>query len=79
MGGGLRGREGLLRAVEQLTGAVIPASALETLVLPAGTDWAGARFAPSMSTRVQRSSSFGASRQPAATSAQRMPTRTLCE
>jgi ATP-dependent Lhr-like helicase len=35
IGGGLRGREGLLRAVEQLTGAVVPASALETLVLPA--------------------------------------------
>ena len=28
-------REGLLRAVEQLAGAVVPASALETLVLPA--------------------------------------------
>ncbi|MEO7752429.1 MAG: crosslink repair DNA glycosylase YcaQ family protein, partial [Terracoccus sp.] len=35
VGGGQRGREGLLRAVEQLTGAVVPASALETLVLPA--------------------------------------------
>jgi ATP-dependent Lhr-like helicase len=35
VGGGRRGREGLLRAVEQLTGAVLPASALETLVLPA--------------------------------------------
>jgi ATP-dependent Lhr-like helicase len=35
VGGGLRGREGLLRAVEQLTGAVVPASGLETLVLPA--------------------------------------------
>lgn len=35
VGGGLRGREGLLRAVEQLTGAVLPASALESLVLPA--------------------------------------------
>jgi ATP-dependent Lhr-like helicase len=35
VGGGLRGREGLLRAVEQLAGAVLPASALETLVLPA--------------------------------------------
>ena len=35
VGGGLRGREGLLRAVEQLTGAVLPASGLETLVLPA--------------------------------------------
>jgi len=32
--GGLRGREGLVRAVEQLAGAVLPASALETLVLP---------------------------------------------
>ncbi|WP_323096023.1 ATP-dependent helicase [Intrasporangium sp. YIM S08009] len=35
VGGGQRGREGLLRAVEQLTGAVLPASALESLVLPA--------------------------------------------
>ena len=35
IGGGLRGREGLVRAVEQLAGAVLPASALETLVLPA--------------------------------------------
>ncbi|WP_460628370.1 Lhr family helicase [Intrasporangium mesophilum] len=34
VGGGLRGREGLLRAIEQLTGAIVPASALETLVLP---------------------------------------------
>jgi ATP-dependent helicase Lhr and Lhr-like helicase len=30
----LRGSEGVLRAVEQLAGAVLPASALETLVLP---------------------------------------------
>ncbi|GAA6525412.1 ATP-dependent helicase [Intrasporangium sp. DVR] len=35
IGSGQRGHEGLLRAVEQLTGAVLPASALETLVLPA--------------------------------------------
>jgi len=35
VGGGLRGREGLIRAVEQLAGAVLPASALETLVLTA--------------------------------------------
>jgi ATP-dependent Lhr-like helicase len=34
VGGGLRGREGLVRAIEQLAGAVLPASALETLVLP---------------------------------------------
>ena len=31
----LRGTEGVLRAVEQLAGAVLPASALESLVLPA--------------------------------------------
>ena len=31
----LRGTDGLLRAVEQLSGALIPASALESLVLPA--------------------------------------------
>ena len=34
VGGGLRGREGLVRAIEQLAGAVLPASALESLVLP---------------------------------------------
>ncbi|TPG19518.1 ATP-dependent helicase [Pedococcus bigeumensis] len=34
VGGGLRGREGLVRAVEQLAGAVLPASAVESLVLP---------------------------------------------
>ncbi|MDB1088857.1 DEAD/DEAH box helicase [Streptomyces sp. ACA25] len=33
-GGGLRGTDGLLRAVEQLQGAPVPASALERLVLP---------------------------------------------
>ena len=33
-GGRWRGLDGLLRAVEQLSGAVVPASALETLVLP---------------------------------------------
>jgi ATP-dependent Lhr-like helicase len=33
--GGLRGVDGVLRAVEQLAGAVVPASALESLVLPA--------------------------------------------
>jgi ATP-dependent Lhr-like helicase len=34
VGAGLRGSEGLLRVIEQLAGAVVPASALETLVLP---------------------------------------------
>jgi ATP-dependent Lhr-like helicase len=34
MPGSVRGAEGVLRAVEQLAGAVLPASALETLVLP---------------------------------------------
>jgi ATP-dependent Lhr-like helicase len=34
VGGTLRGVDGLLRVVEQLAGAVLPASALETLVLP---------------------------------------------
>ncbi|MFF2655084.1 ATP-dependent helicase [Streptomyces sp. NPDC058045] len=33
-GGGLRGVDGLVRAVEQLQGASVPASALEKLVLP---------------------------------------------
>lgn len=33
--GQLRGRSGVLRAVEQLAGAVLPASALESVVLPA--------------------------------------------
>lgn len=35
VGGRLRGRDGLLRAIEQLAGAPLPASALESLVLPA--------------------------------------------
>ena len=35
VGGRLRGRDGLVRVVEQLSGAVLPASALESLVLPA--------------------------------------------
>ena len=34
VGAGLRGTAGVLRAVEQLAGAVVPASAVETLVLP---------------------------------------------
>jgi ATP-dependent Lhr-like helicase len=34
VGAGMRGSEGVLRAVEQLAGAALPASALETLVLP---------------------------------------------
>ncbi|MGW4690080.1 ATP-dependent helicase [Streptomyces sp. NPDC004244] len=34
LGGGLRGIDGLARAVEQLQGAPVPASALERLVLP---------------------------------------------
>jgi ATP-dependent Lhr-like helicase len=41
--GALRGLDGLARAVEQLAGAVVPASALETLVLPARvTDYSAA-------------------------------------
>src|SRR4051812_27756019 len=35
VGASVRGVDGLLRAVEQLAGAVVPASALETLILPA--------------------------------------------
>lgn len=35
VGGRLRGADGVLRVVEQLAGAVLPASALESLVLPA--------------------------------------------
>ncbi len=35
VGSGQRGVEGVLRAVEQLSGALLPASAVETLVLPA--------------------------------------------
>src|SRR5450631_2758623 len=34
VGAGLRGSEGVLHAVERVAGAVLPASALETLVLP---------------------------------------------
>ncbi len=40
----LRGVDGLARAVEQLAGAVVPASALETLVLPARIE----DYAPAM-------------------------------
>ncbi|HYJ75017.1 MAG TPA: DEAD/DEAH box helicase, partial [Kineosporiaceae bacterium] len=35
VGASVRGVDGLMRAVEQLAGAVVPASALETLILPA--------------------------------------------
>ncbi len=42
--GGGRGVDGLLRAVEQLQGALVPASALETLVLPSRV----AGYAPSL-------------------------------
>ncbi|WP_226345301.1 Lhr family ATP-dependent helicase [Agilicoccus flavus] len=35
IGGDLRGVDGVMRAVEQLAGAVLPASALDSLVLPA--------------------------------------------
>lgn len=38
VGGRLRGPEGVLRVVEQLAGVVVPASALESLVLPARVD-----------------------------------------
>ena len=38
VGGRLRGPEGVLRVVEQLAGTVLPASALESLVLPARVD-----------------------------------------
>ncbi|MHA7126483.1 ATP-dependent helicase [Janibacter indicus] len=34
----MRGRDGVLRAVEQLSGVAVPASALESLVLPARVD-----------------------------------------
>ncbi len=44
IGGALRGPEGLIRAVEQLAGAAVPASALESLVLPARV----AGYSPSM-------------------------------
>ncbi|MDQ2782110.1 MAG: DEAD/DEAH box helicase, partial [Actinomycetota bacterium] len=44
VGGTLRGPEGLLRTVEQLSGAVLPASALEALVLPSRV----AGYTPSM-------------------------------
>ena len=46
--GGLRGVDGVLRAVEQLAGAVVPASALESLVLPARV----ADYRPSMLDEV---------------------------
>ena len=34
VGGRLRGRDGLVRVIEQLSGSVLPASAIESLVLP---------------------------------------------
>ncbi len=44
VGSRLRGADGLLRAVEQLAGAQVPASALETLVLPVRVE----RYSPSL-------------------------------
>ncbi len=44
VGGRLRGVDGVLRVVEQLAGAVVPASALESLILPARVSG----YAPSM-------------------------------
>jgi ATP-dependent helicase Lhr and Lhr-like helicase len=44
VGAGMRGTEGVQRAVEQLAGAVLPASALETLVLPSRV----AAYSPSL-------------------------------
>ncbi|MFF4580541.1 ATP-dependent helicase [Streptomyces sp. NPDC001373] len=44
LGGGLRGIDGLARAVEQLQGAPVPASALERLILPSRV----AGYAPSL-------------------------------
>src|SRR5450759_1689534 len=44
VGTGLRDTEGVLRAVEQLAGAALPASALETLVLPSRV----AAYSPSL-------------------------------
>ncbi|HIZ98785.1 MAG TPA: ATP-dependent helicase [Candidatus Janibacter merdipullorum] len=38
IGRGMRGRDGMLRIVEQLSGVPLPASALETLVLPVRID-----------------------------------------
>ncbi|MEO7069660.1 MAG: ATP-dependent helicase, partial [Nostocoides sp.] len=49
--GSLRGVDGLVRAVEQLSGARLPASALETLVLPARVvDYSPALLDEAMST-----------------------------
>jgi ATP-dependent Lhr-like helicase len=44
VGAGLRGTEGVQRVVEQLAGSVLPASALETLVLPSRV----AAYSPSL-------------------------------
>jgi ATP-dependent helicase Lhr and Lhr-like helicase len=44
VGSGLRGPDGVLRTIEQLAGAQVPASALETLVLPSRV----AGYAPGM-------------------------------
>ena len=63
VGAGLRGTEGVVRAVEQLAGAVVPASALETLVLPG----AGRRLHPGPAGRAdrQRRGAVARARRPA--------------
>ncbi|MEI2765675.1 MAG: ATP-dependent helicase [Dermatophilaceae bacterium] len=51
IGAGARGPDGVLRAVEQLAGAVLPASALESLILPTRVvDYAPAMLDELMST-----------------------------
>ncbi len=53
VGGSLRGVDGLVRAVEQLSGARVPASALESLVLPARVaDYSPALLDEAMSSGI---------------------------
>ncbi len=55
VGGRLRGGEGVLRVVEQLQGAAVPASALESLVLPARV----AGYSPAMLDELCASGEVG--------------------
>ena len=60
-------RRGLLRAVEQLAGAVVPASALETLVLPAGSPATRPALLDELMRQRRGRSGAGTARCPATT------------
>ena len=71
VGGRLRGVDGVLRVVEQLQGAQVPASALESLVLPARVP----DYSPAHARRAVRAparcSGAGTARCPAPTAGSR--------